>query len=167
MESSMKKLLFLFIILNSFSVFAGIDLKLNLNAKIEDYSANDDIEVILFKPYWKCGPCALYEFIAAESNQSEIFDASTWLGKIFSDEVNFKSATIDDITAEELGLTGYPTTVIYKEGKYVGHVTGAITIPQIGEALDKSTKRHKYAQKGKNFMRNLEKSLARSRVQEF
>jgi hypothetical protein len=161
----MKKNLFALTLFTSMLSFAEAQLQKNLDQAVEDYSINDDIEVILFKPPWSCGPCSLFESLVVSSSQDDIFNATSWLGRVFNDEINFKTAKITDARARELKLIGYPTTVIYKNGKYLGHSTGAMTTPKLGKMLDKATNRNKYEKKGSRYMRIIHNETLQVRMQ--
>lgn len=156
----MKKLLIILTILTSSCVFATEKLQTEeLDHKVADYSRGNDVEIVLLEPYWSCGACSLFSGMIRMVDYDEIFNAKTRIGKLFNDEVYFKTSKIGDFEAEDLGLTAFPTTVIFKDGKYKGHFNGAVTIPQLGDLLDEATNTNKYGKRARKYLKSLEKSI--------
>lgn len=85
---------------------------------------------------------------------------------IKNDEVIFKKTYLEDIEAHELGVKGYPTTVIFKDGRYMGHIEGAITLQQLGEALNQANKRNKNKIKSDNYMSDIKRRALQTRLRD-
>ena len=163
----MKTLYILASFLFTATVFSFPKLENGLNKAVELLGSGNDIEVIAITPYYDCGPCSMYEVLLQSANQDETYNAQSWLGKVFNDEVYLKKATINDYEAKMLGLIGYPTTAILKNGKYLGSHTGAITLEQLGKLLDKATNRNKYEAKGREYLEQIIVNNLKARVRDF
>lgn len=157
----------LVLLLSTTSILASTQLQSGLNESIEIFSDGSDVEVIVLEPYWDCGPCKLYNVLLRAANADEAYNAETWLGKVFNDEVYLKKAMINDYDASVLGIRGYPTSVIFKNGQYQGHYAGAITLQQLGKLLDEATDRNKYERKGEEYLRNIRVNNIKDRVTDF
>lgn len=151
----MKKLLVLITLLLSFTASASIDITVdspNANA-FELYDTTGDIEIIAFSPYWNCGPCKLHSIVHDSAiNSDEALNARTAIGKLFNKEVYFTNREISDIQALSMGLTGYPTTVVLKEGEYLGHFTGAVSLRQLANVIDRLLEKRKYNRRANRYL---------------
>lgn len=136
-----------------YTAFSNVKYSYDLNPEsTQDYSAYRNIEVVVVSPLEACGPCKFIEAIARLSQDDGIFDAKTFIGRIFNYEVDFSTANIGRSEAKELGIKGYPTTIFFKDGKYQGHVAGAISLKQLGRSLDHFLGKSKYEKKAKNYL---------------
>lgn len=151
----MKKLLILVAALFSLVSVSAIDIKVESPSaeEFELYDKTGDIEIIAFEPYWNCGPCKLHGVVHNIAiNDNEALNARTAIGKLFNKEVYFTAREISDIQAMAMGLTGYPTTVVLKEGKYLGHFTGAVSLRQMAKVIDKLLEKRKYTRRANRYL---------------
>ncbi|MCP4912790.1 MAG: hypothetical protein GY909_06705 [Oligoflexia bacterium] len=154
----MKKLLILVVAsIVTISSTLAIDIQVDSPKaqSFELYDTTGDIEIIAFNPYWECGPCKLHGVIHDMAiNEDEALNARTAIGKLFNKEVYFTGREISDIQAISMGLTGYPTTVILNEGKYLGHFTGAVTLRQMAGVISKLLDKRKYIRRANRYLKN-------------
>jgi thioredoxin 1 len=76
-----------------------------------------------------CGPCRMVAPVLED------------LSKEMSDKVTIKKLNVDDNqgTAQELGIQSIPTLLLYKDGKLVDKVIGALPKAQIKSFIERNS----------------------------
>ncbi|MCB1179726.1 MAG: thioredoxin [Leptospiraceae bacterium] len=74
-----------------------------------------------------CGPCRMVGPVLEE------------ISKEYNDKVSIKKLNVDEnqVTAQSLGITSIPTMLLYKDGKLVDKLIGALPKNQIKNFIDR------------------------------
>ncbi|MCB1157036.1 MAG: thioredoxin [Leptospiraceae bacterium] len=74
-----------------------------------------------------CGPCRMVAPVLAD------------LSKEYEGKVSIKKLNVDDnqTTAQKLGIQSIPTLLLYKDGKLVDKLIGALPKPQLKSFIEK------------------------------
>ena len=88
-----------------------------------------DAQVPVLVDFWAtwCAPC-----IAMEPTLEEL--ATTHLGKLKVVKVNIED---NQVTAQSFGVRSLPNFLLFKGGKVVGQIAGAVSKQKLGDAVAK------------------------------